>query len=344
MRTIYSKSGMGELSITEANTYASFYGICCCFTVKVYSTVGFVGIRFEFAPAPSEAPKTEGCAFGNWMRIAEGHGTNRRVVEQEVYLRPFMIEVVPFMAMRDGTEVHAREICQATFRTYANIVEFIRQEVFACFAQDFRLRAATSLDKQYGESTRNTVENLIGSLHWELLLSDVNPPQIVKDVILFTFANNTPQYYNLASDGNPNVDGYIGFVDEHNRMNQIYATIEDDKKEAIKREADVKAAQLLRMVLGDDHFAEFVSLGHVNIEERGWKFQLHPGAFVYAEDPEGHKGRLCIHTASLSCNRIDEIVLAYLHIRHKFDEYMATAIAHESGPGFSLAQFKKKKK
>ena len=50
-----------------------------------------------------------------------------------------------------------------------------------------------------------------------------------------------------------------------------------------------------------------------------------PGKFVKATDPKGTTVELCIHTVAFSCNPTDELILAYLHIKHQFEWYLNVA-------------------
>ena len=65
-----------------------------------------------------------------------------------------------------------------------------------------------------------------------------------------------------------------------------------------------------------------------------YSFEITPGKFPVVTDPNGKTARFCIHTIGFSCNPIDEVVIAYLHIRNRFDEWMDMAIIHNAQSGF----------
>src|SRR5690606_9937696 len=81
------------------------------------------------------------------------------------------------------------------------------------------------------------------------------------------------------------------------------------------RMANYKAKCLLRTVCGDELYQEFESRGQITVQNEGYTFEIAPSEFVKCTDPNGKKAKLCIHTQALSCNPIDELVIAYLNIK-----------------------------
>jgi hypothetical protein len=71
------------------------------------------------------------------------------------------------------------------------------------------------------------------------------------------------------------------------------------------------------------------------VKQEGYTFEIPANAFIRCIDPNGKRADLCIHSKSFSCNPIDEVILAYLHIKHKLAAYMAEAIAHGAQKGFT---------
>jgi hypothetical protein len=342
MRTTYHKSRVGDLSVTEARVLASFYGVGAELTAKVFAYEDVGGMRLELRPVPRGAGHLLDIAYNGILRFPEQDDRGRRMVEQRVELKGVVTEVQPFARFRNAAEGEARVVCQQFFLKFEAIAEFVRRQIVESFAPAFRARGPAALDARYGPAARETAR-LLSTLNWPLLLAEVQAPNVFRDVIDYVMTHNHPRYFPVA-EGNPEAAPLAGndYGDVGDLVQTVHAQRAAAARAAKQAEANAKASALLRMVCGQEHYDHFQAKGCVVVEKDGWTFRLKPGAFVDCLDPQGRKGRLCIHTVALSCNPIDEIVLAYLHIRHKFDEYMATAIVHGCERGFSLAQFKQK--
>jgi len=342
MRTAYHKSQVGQLAITEARVLASFHGIGAELTAKVFAYEDVVGMRLELRPVPKGAGHLLDIAYNGFLRFPEEDDRGKRIVEQRVDLKGIVTEVHPFTSFREATEREAREVCQRLFQKFEAVAEFVRRQIVNSFAPPFRSRGTAALDARFGRTSQET-SRLLSTLHWPLLLSDVRAPDVFRNVIDYVMTHNHPRYFPLA-DGNPEALELRGneYGDVADVVQTVHAMREAETKAVQFAQANAKAAALLRMVCGQEHHDYFMSKGCIDLEQNGWKFRLKPGAFVDCTDPRGRKGRLCIHTVALSCNPIDEIVLAFLHIRHKFEEYLAVAIVHGCEEGFSLQEFKQK--
>ena len=80
----------------------------------------------------------------------------------------------------------------------------------------------------------------------------------------------------------------------------------------------------------------FGDSGFINFTHNNYDFTLTPGQWILCRDPDGFRASLCIHTMGLSCDPIDEIVIAYLHIVNEFDGFMKKSIVHNAEKGFRI--------
>jgi hypothetical protein len=367
MQTVYRKQTMGQLTITEASVNASFYGLYCNFSIATYVTSNrYFGIRCEFHPLFSEGHKGEGCSFSNIVRIPQGEGSRRRCIEQVIKLPDLVLEVFPLKDVTQATEGDARDICQSVFRYFSSVVETVRKSVIDSFSKEIVDEASKNQDKKYGLFSEKTVRTLLGSLNWPLLVSEMPVADAVKNIIDYIFSNNRPAYYSLVSEGDKDafnvlenktgiehlesriasIEGMISREQDAIKVRELQAEWERERvilDEKI-RLANQKANELLKLVCGEEIFNEYLKRGFLHIENEGWSFLLKPNAHVQTFAPNGSSANLCIHTVNLSCNPIDEMVLAYLHIRHKMDEYLAIAIPHGIKGDFSLEPFRDKVK
>lgn len=362
MRTTYRKNLLGELTVTEASTYASFYGFCCNISVATYTTNQFLGIRFEFHPAYSEGMKIPGCSSTNNVRISKGEGGSRRYIDQEISLKDLIVEVLPFRQITEANEGVAQEICQGILRFYGGLVEYVRLSILLSLASSIREVYAAEMDNRFGKFAEKTIRNLLSSLNWPLLLEECKAPDVFKNVIDYTLTHNFPVYYPLLSEGNKDavdvefnetstvdialarIENEIDRAVDNQRRDelQVEYRLQTAKRDERQRKANEKAELLLKLVCGSFKYEEYCLLGYITIEQDGWSFRIAPRAWVYCQDPKGEHAELCIHTANLSCNPIDEMVIAYLHIKHRMGDYLTIAIPHSATVGFSVEQFKKK--
>ena len=366
MRTVYRKEVLGELTITEASSISSFYGLCCNFTIAVYTTNTHLGIRLEFHPSFNEGSKIPGCSFSNFVRFSEGSGGNRRNVVQEVIVKDLIVEAYSLQDVTQADEAVAREISQNVLRNFSGIIEYERKQILSSFASSIRNKASAALDSQYSRYTQDTVKKLLSSLNWDLLVSTCPGPDRLRQIISFVLSNSNPVFYPLVSDGDKEALDVTPKEEEIPEIERVLARIKwemereanaaryaqlqaeyaaaNQEKEKESAAAATRAETLLKLVCGNRLFEEYLVTHKIVVENKGWVFTIPARGWIECSDPKGNTGNLCIHTVNLSCNPIDEMVIAYLHIKHKMEEFFRVAIVHGHSPGFSLAEFKSEKK
>jgi hypothetical protein len=254
MRTTYNKSRVGELSIAEARVLASFHGIGAELTAKVFAYEDVGGMRLELRPAPKAALRLVDVAYDGYLRFPEQDDRGRRTVEQRVDFRGIVTEVYPFTAFAAAAEPEARAVCQQFFLKFEAVAEFVRRQVVGAFAPAYRDRGTAALDARYGPASRETAR-LLSTLNWPLLLADVQAPAVFRDVIDYVMTHNHPRYFPLA-EGNPEAIDLTG--NDYGDVGDLVQTVHAQRAAAARAlrqvQANARAAALLRMVCGQEHY------------------------------------------------------------------------------------------
>ncbi len=345
MRLTYHKRKIDDLSMVRCDVQSAFYGLAGTLSFTVYSFEGYFGFRIEFKSHPEDTKYVSGCAYKGIIKIPEGSGGNFRYIEQKISAPWIFAEGQGYIPMENANEAVAREICRNVVRTHEAVMSYVRESILFCFTPFLILRSCEHIDHSYGSETEKTARELLNQVNWKLMFSEVNVPELVTNVIDYTLTHAQPAYYPLLSDGYPDaLDLARDFTGVWGNAVELGADISETLRIQAQKVATAKATQLLQLVCGDKLHEEFLKDGHITIEKNGWEFVLSGHVFVKCVDPEGRSATLCIHTVNLSCHPIDELVIAYLHIKNHFEQYMRTAIVHAHDTGFSLDRFKVKEK
>ena len=342
MRLTYQKRKVDDLCMTRCNIQAGFYGLSATLSFTVYSFEGYFGFRMEFKPNPEDTKYVHGVAYKGIIKIPEGSGGNFRYIEQKINAPWIFAEGQGFIPMENANEAVAREICRNIVRTHEAVMSHVRESILFCFTPFLILRSCEHIDRSYGHETEKTARELLKEVNWKLMFEEITAPEVVRNVIDYTLTHAQPAYYQLLSDGYPDVlDLTRDFTGVWGNAAEMGVDISETLRIKAQKEATIKATQLLHLVCGEKLHDEFVKNGSIEVKKEGWTFIISGTHFVQCIDPEGRKGSLCIHTVNLSCHPIDEMVIAYLHIKNHFEQYMRTAILHGHDKGFSLDRFKK---
>ena len=323
MKTTYRQISGDQVHMTTATVLAPLFGRWCSLSVTAYCPGDELAITFALAPAERSAcPDSPFEALPDGiLRVRDGAGASYRVVEQEIVFRPLNGWVLELSDVRDGGVEAGRMIVAAVLRKLEAVFETVRQTVRRGIAEGIRGRAIPLLRERFQQATRRTITELPGSLHWPLLLDGSGCGDECLNVVSYSLAHNPPNFRDIDIDGDsgiPTVGNESACLDPGSL-------------------ADARAATLLRRVCGEPTAEEFRQTGRITVESGGYRFVIAPRAFVECTDPNGRRGRLCIHTAGLSCNPIDELIVAYLSIRYRLREYLRTAIVRGHEPDFSVA-------
>jgi len=256
------------------------------------------------------------------LRLSRGEGAHRQYFDQMISAPTIVGQLLDYSDLNNGGVPAGRTVTGSILRRIESIIETLRQNLLANMSTDSLVRQLTlqTLHEQYGGKTEKTLRTFLGKIDWRLMLAKAGCDNDQINVVEFAMEHNPPRFHSIL-DGPSGDIPLIRFA-PINRFDR--ATV-----------ANIKATALLRNVCGEEYGVEFESTGRITVQEQGYTFVIKPGEFVSCTDPNGKKARLCIHTISMQVNLIDEIVIAYLHIKHKLVAYLKEAIVHGAEKGFT---------
>lgn len=356
MRIVYQVRDICDfVGVTAAECQLSLYGRWCYLTINAYCLgenpldATAVAMSYGIRPVANDrdlrCPSHGGIQNGI-LRLARGTAGNRQEFDQKVDFPLLTGQFFDKQTVADGGVPVARNLIRGILRGMESMVETIRQSIRCCFPADTRDLAIRTLDERYRTETERTLHALLGEIHWRLMLAKSGCDEQQLGCIEYMAGHNPPRFHDIAFDGESDiplvgekpgdvVKGMKDFVRlaqaERRRAEQRQAQLERDAEMA---EANGKARSLLESICGAKHAREFDAFGFIRVEQDGYAFEIPANNFVRCTDPNGKTAQLCIHTRSFSCNPIDEIILAYLHIKHKLAAYMKEAILHGAQKGF----------
>lgn len=355
MRIAYSVKDICDyVGATTAKCQVSLYGRWCDLTINVYclgeNPLDATAVACSYGIRPLDSRELLCSSFdgvqNGMLRLSRGTGGNRQNFDQELQFPTLTGTFFDKQTVADGGVPVARNLIRGILRGAESMVETIRQTIRCSFPDDIRDFALKQLDDKYGAVTVRTLRSLFGEIHWRLMLAKSGCDDQQFDCIEFMAANNPPRFYDVNFDGDSDiplvgekpgdvVKGMQDFVRlaqaERRRAEEYQAQLQRDKDMA---EANGKARSLLESICGPKLAREFDSCGYITIKQEGYTFEIPANAFIRCTDPNGKRANLCIHSLSFQVNPIDEIVTAYLHIRHNLSAYMGEAIPHGAEKGF----------
>lgn len=287
------------------------------------------------------------------LSLGFGSEGSRRIVNQEIVIPVLHGKILEFSYLAHGGEAAGRAIAQSVLTKLSSIIEEIRQTILRNLAPDIRSQYVGCMAQRYNADTAKALQRFVVSTNWKMLLMRSDCDERCSNVVDFTLQNNPILTYGIDHSGPIETVKYSSFgqhfhneereriVRERYMADMAARQAAHDAAEAayaacrvqrmIEREkANQVAADMLLEVLGTKMAKEFYKSGRITIQKHGYEFVIAPGAWVQCTDPKGGTGELCIHTVGLSCNPIDEVVIAALNIEHHFQEYMHKAIVHRS--------------
>lgn len=275
--------------------------------------------------------------------IYVGEGGHRRVIEQEIVIPSLYGNILEFSYLADGGEDAGRTIANGVLRKMESVIETIRQSILSNLSSDFRDQFVANVAKRYNQHTELALNTFVASINWRMLLMQSHCDERCASVMDYTLQHNPITHVGIDEDSSNvtpfsrcgiqyrNVEREHRIYEaelerrreeeqEHNRC-CVAKMIEQDKANRV-------AADMMLEVLGNKFATQFAEEGRITITENGYSFDIRPNRFIHCVDPDGGTAELCIHTVGMSCNPIDEMILAVLNIRHYFAEYMNKAIVH----------------
>lgn len=312
------------VSVSTARCQIPLFGRWCEMTVTAYclgdsyQQAAATAITFGIQDLSQRDLRSERRQDGlrdGILTLARGSDGNRQQFEQHLSIPRIIGQLLDYSDLSGGVPA-GRTLVRSVLRRTESIVETIRQHIRNSVGADVRDLTLQTLSHRYHRATEQTLQSFLGAIHWRLLLSKSGCDTDCLDVVEYSFAHNFPRLYNLLHDDATN----IPLIANAPLYRFDRTTV-----------ANIKATALLKNVCGETMATEFDKVGHITVKAHGYRFVIKPGQSVECTDPNGKSARLCIHTMNFSVNPIDEVVIAYLHLMHKFDDYMKLAIVHGGG-------------
>lgn len=314
-----------EVSVRQAKCQLPLFGRWCEMTITSYClqqtaiTFGFRGLSNK-----DLAPKTDTitATVNGMLTLSRGTGGNRQDFTQSIEVPRIIGQLLDYSDLQNGGVDAARTVLESVLRRVESIIETARQHIIKHFSNDPEVRelALNRVHHRFDEVTRCTISEFLGKINWLFMLEKSGGDSDFATVLEGAPSRNPPRSHTILE--RPSDDIMLIASAPLNRFNK--ATV-----------ANMKATALLKNVCGEEHALEFENTGQIVVKERGYRFAIRPGDFLTCTDPNGHTARLCIHTLGFQVNPIDEVIIAYLHIKHQFEAYMQEAVVHSPEPGFS---------
>jgi hypothetical protein len=368
MKTTYEMRQTHEgaelvMSEKSAGTVVSLYGArgkVTINTVIIHSSEAlrrertFTSIRLAFTPLVNndDSHGWEDCAYRGVVRVPDTSMGVRHQVEQVlVPCRAVYVSALDFTDMSDGGAPLGRRLVRATLRRFEALLEHSRRSIRNGFAAPVRDRAIRYTHQAYGQSTAYTA-TILGTLQWPFLLEGSDCGRECLDTVDYTTARNPPHFLELVEDNEMDVEPLVRDAQPGGRVlrnirhqadmllrhqaDMLLRQQQQAQRDAEHAAGTARAVELMRSVCGEAATEQFAKDNCIILEHDGYEFTLRPDGMMRCRDPNGKEARLCIHTRGLCCHPLDEIIIAYLNIRHRFGDFMRTANVFGRNPGFRM--------
>jgi hypothetical protein len=319
--TYTSELKSNEACITTAHCQIPLFGRWAELAIKSYCIENNTAVSFDLRNIPNSELKCSSfdAAINGVFHISRGINGNRQVFDQHLRVPHIFGLLLDYSELQDGGVEAGRTVVDSILRRVESIIETVRQDIIKNTCQDLRQTVLKTLHDRYYKPTRLAIETLLGGINWRLMFRQSGCDEEQLRVIDYSMLNNPLRFNSLLNSADTDIPliqcSSLGQFDS--------STI-----------ANLKATTLLKMVCGEELGKEFEKMGHITVKSQGYTFVVSPRSFVECTDPNGKKARLCIHVQSYQCNPIDELTIAYLHIKHQLAEYLDEAILQGHDAGF----------
>lgn len=319
LNVTYNRIVDPDVTVTTAAIHLPFYGRWCRLDITSYCLGGGVSITFGLTKSDIRDIQHRGDASPTGaIGLSRGNNGNRQDFEQEI-VSPFLVgQLFEWSQLGGGGVIAARTVVVSVTERTESIVESVRQSIRRNMSAGVRNEVLDKLNDLYGTKTYQAIRTFLGEINWRLMLEGSELDDDAFGVFDVTFADPI-LVHRITSDDDTGIP--------------LIANAELKRFDRTTL-ANIKATTLLRKVCGDKLGDKFDKTGHIIIWEHDYRFVITPNQFVECTDPNGKTARLCIHTKRFSCNPIDEAIISYLHIRNRFEEWMAMAVVHSAQSGF----------
>ena len=326
MNITYHPQIEDNFSIITARCQIPVFGRWVVLDLTTYcdSSRNMIAVNYGFRPL-QKGEKIKSDKFNalhdGILSLSRGEAGHRQEFHQELRVPKFHGILLNWTPVKDSDPVHlGREISRLILRRLESIIETIRHTIRRHLSPGVLNLAVDTIQQRFGQRTQNALDKLLKEINWEFMFFTVGMDAQALTVIKASMVAQPWEYHNITYDGEVQID--------------LLKNIDNQLKSRTSM-ADAKATSLLRHVCGETLALEFEKFNKITLDNRGYQFIIEPGKFVSCTDPDGHKAQLCIHTQGFACNPIDEVVIAFLHIKHKFDSWMKMAVVHNPDRYFS---------
>jgi hypothetical protein len=343
---------MSEMS---AGTVVSLYGARGRITVNtviihsrdaLQRRCAFTSIRLAHRPLVNndDSHGWENCAYRGVVRVPDTSMGCIRQVEQVLVPHPTVyVSVLDLTDMSEGGASLGRRVVRSMLRRFEALLEHSRRSIRDGFADPVRDRAIRHTHQAYGRSTAHSAV-MLGTLNWPFLLEGSECGAECLDTIAYTTAHNPPQFMELVEEDEMDVEPMAGDARPEGQvrrdMGHRAVMLRRQQQRALRRAeraaGAARAVELMRSVCGEAMTDQFTRENHITLEHEGYEFRLSPDRMIPCRDPNGRTASLCIHTRGFCCHPIDEIIIAYLNIRHRFGDFMHTANLFDRDRDFQM--------
>lgn len=260
-------------------------------------------------------PTDDGMLF---TREGKPNTANFRYIQQQINIVPRYTTILSLSDLKGGDVAAGRTIAGSCIAVFESLFEDVRKSVIKGFGRDVSEQFISMIEDKYASRTDKLIETLFAEINWPLLLEGSECGEQCRTVVNNSLAINPPRRFPLRYNGVTNIP-----------------PLPPPAKFNLGSLADMKATMLLKLVCGDNMYDYFLKYGHIITESEGYTFKITPGRWIHVTDYNGKTAELCIHTRNYSCNVIDEVVIAYLHIKDDVFSYMKTANVFHAQQGFN---------
>jgi len=355
MNIVYQVKDICEyVGVTTAKCQIALYGRWCDLTINAYCLgenpfdATAVALSYGIRPLDNRDLNCSciGAVQNGLLRLARGSAGNRQEFEQKIDFPLITGEFCDKHTVAGGGVPVARNLIRGILRGTESMVETIRQSIRCSFHESVSDLAIATLDDRYGATTVRTLRSFLGEIHWELMLKKSGCDEQQFGCIAAMASANPPRFYDVNFDGESDIalvgeraGDIVAGMTATIRLAQAAQARAERYEEQLRRnkdrnEADGKARSLLESICGTELALQFDTCGYIVVKQNGYTFEIPANSFVRCTDPNGKTADLCIHTQGFQCNPTDEIIIAYLHIKHKLADYMRVAVTHGAEKGF----------
>lgn len=320
LNMVYTRLDDPDVLVTLVSCHLPIFGRWCKLHVSSYSVGGGTAITFGLQPSDTlEVSRDRGNATFGKITLARGNAGNRQLFEQGIEAPKLTGQLLDWSTLADGGTPAGRTVSAAIRNRSESIVETVRQHIRRNVGKNVKEQTIETLNERFGKTTYETIRSFLGEINWRLMLEGAGLDEDGAALIDYESANIPIRVFRITHDDDTDIP--------------LIANAELNRFDCTTL-ANIKATTLLKKVCGEELGEQFEKTGKIIVYKHDYRFEIAPGQFVSVTDPNGKTARLCIHTVGFSCNPIDEVIISYLHIRNKFDEWMAIAAAHSPQAGF----------